>query len=73
MADFTAETTDQLDDDVPVYEPVYEDHDVTCSHVTCSNETEYDQRICDECNNIMKNTMLDECPHCGTTAGRGSY
>lgn len=71
--EFEADTDGTLEDDVPVYEPAYPEHDGICSHQNCDNDCEPGERICEGCSPIMRETMPDECPLCGSIVGRESF
>lgn len=58
---------DTLEDDVPVYEPIYPEAEAECSHPACSNETPVSRRICEECTPVMLNNAPDECAFCGSS------
>lgn len=56
-----------IDDDVPVYEPAYPKASNTCDHSNCTNSSEPNERLCEQCQNIMTmENPLIKCPYCKT-------
>lgn len=60
MAD---ESEDEQEQSVPPEHPASL---VRCDHMRCQGETpEAGQRVCDDCDVIMRHGTPDECRHCG--------
>jgi uncharacterized paraquat-inducible protein A len=53
--------------DVPVYEPVYPEHEQTCAHLRCQADVTGPQRLCEDCIQILHPSTPNECPQCGET------
>lgn len=64
---------DTIEDDVPVYEPLYPELEKACSHPECENESGPRRRLCDKCDPIMGDNDLLECNYCGQARVSGRY
>lgn len=62
-----------IEEDVPVYEPLYPELEAQCSHQKCDNESEPRARLCEHCWSIMADNDLMECPFCGQARVSGRY
>jgi hypothetical protein len=65
--------TDTIEEDVPVYEPLYPELEKMCSHKPCDNESERGERLCEHCISIMRDNGVMQCNYCGQARVSGRY
>lgn len=60
---------EDIEEDVPVYESIYPEHNETCSHPDCDGDVHPTQRVCEDCIPVMLSDTPDDCPTCGASIG----
>lgn len=58
-----------MDEDVPVFEPLYPEQKKTCDHPVCEGDAPGGERLCEDCPVIMTRGSPNECPACGYEIG----
>lgn len=63
----TDDETTHIQDDVPVYDPLYPEYEYECSHPSCEQKAEPSFRVCKDCVPIMLADAPDTCDFCDTS------